>query len=138
MKRWRSLARALPSPASRASRVAFSLVVLAFCAAPVPGDVGGCGQRAEELDPVAFFASKQFVDCSRCTECSLRTETCERVCMGGPVQSTFTEGCLALVHDGEVCLRALLAASCSDYESFVRDQGASTPSECDFCPRRLD
>jgi hypothetical protein len=125
-------------PTSRTARVALGFVVLAFCAAPVPGDVGGCGQGAQQLDAGAFFASKQRIDCERCTECGLKNRTCERVCEGGPVPVEFSEGCIPLVHDGEACLRALLSASCDDTASYVRDQGASTPTECDFCPRRAE
>jgi hypothetical protein len=40
----------------------------------------------------------------------------------------------ALVHDGEVCLNALDAASCDDYEQYVANQGATIPTECNFCP----
>ena len=28
------------------------------------------------------------------------------------------------------------AASCGDYESYVADQGATVPTECNFCPPR--
>jgi hypothetical protein len=114
------------------------LVLLAFCAAPVPGDVGGCNQQAVQLDAGAFFAGKKSIDCQRCTECTLASQTCERACAAGSVPREFTEGCVALVHDGEVCLHALSAASCDDYATFVRDQAPSTPTECDFCPRRTE
>lgn len=137
MSDWRvAIRRVRALPSSRAARVGLSFVLLAFCAAPVPGDVGGCNQPAVPLDAGAFFAAKQAVDCERCTECGLANSTCERACVAGPVALAFTEGCVPLVHDGEVCLRALEAGSCDDYASFVRDQGPSTPTECDFCPRR--
>lgn len=122
---------------SRKLRSSVLFVLLAFCLAPVPGDVGGCNQPAVQLDAGAFFAAKQSIDCERCTECGLANRTCQKACERGPIQLAFTEGCVALVHDGEVCLHALQAASCDDYAKFVRDQGPSTPTECDFCPRRL-
>jgi hypothetical protein len=50
-------------------------------------------------------------------------------------QTEFDEGCIPLVHDGEVCLRALLAASCQDFSEFVRDLEPTAPTECVFCPR---
>lgn len=125
----------LPSAVqSRWLRAALGFVVLAFCAAPVPGDVGGCNQRAEELDPGAFLSAKASVDCQQCQSCSLVSETCERACEGVPTGG-LPEGCIPLVHDGEVCLRALGSASCEDYGAYVRDDAPTTPTECNFCPR---
>jgi hypothetical protein len=40
------------------------------------------------------------------------------------------------VHDGEVCLRVLLHASCDDYASYMNDRAPAAPSECQFCPLR--
>lgn len=112
---------------------AMTLAIL--CAAPTPGDIGGCGQRAELLDPPIFFASKDRTDCVRCRECGIETETCDRACDPElKSQTEFPEGCHPLVHDGEVCLRALLHASCSDYEEYVSDSAPSVPTECNFCP----
>lgn len=119
---------------SRWLRAVVGFVVLAFCAAPVPGDVGGCNQRAQELDPEAFFAIKGGVDCEKCLGCSIESDTCDRAC-AGDVDTALPRGCVALVHDGEVCLRALLDASCDDYRGFVRDEAPTTPTECNFCPR---
>jgi hypothetical protein len=51
-----------------------------------------------------------------------------------PWKAAFPEGCLPLVHDGEVCLRALLYATCAEYEAYVDDARPKVPSECDFCP----
>lgn len=116
------------------ARLALAFVVLAFCAAPVPGDVGGCNQRAQELDPETFFDVKDSIDCDRCTECGLRNDACARACEGTS-GATLPQGCVALVHDGEVCLRALLDASCDDYRAFTRDEAPTTPTECNFCPR---
>jgi hypothetical protein len=109
-------------------------LALAFCAAPVPGDVGGCAQEAQELDPVTFFWSKQNIDCDSCQECALGTRACERACGEALVQSAFPKDCVPLVHDGEVCLRALTDGSCSDYESYMSDRAPTVPTECNFCP----
>jgi hypothetical protein len=101
--------------------------------APTPGDIGGCGQTARDLDPVAFFASKQAVECSKCGECGLATPACERACNREPIPEEFPAGCFPLVHDGTVCLRALTQASCSVASRVVADP-PSVPSECNFCP----
>jgi hypothetical protein len=104
-----------------------------FLAAPTAGDIGSCTATPADLDPNKFFLDKQAVDCERCEQCGLVTETCTRAC-GAPMGGTFPALCYPLVHDGEVCLDALLAASCSDYASYVADQGSTVPTECDFCP----
>jgi hypothetical protein len=117
----------------RPARVLLGFVLLSFCAAPVPGDVGGCNQSPEELDPAAFFASKASVDCQHCQDCAFQTEACTRACEGTG-QMEFSRDCLPLVHDGEACLRALDVASCSDYRAYVRDVSPSIPTECAFCP----
>ncbi len=106
-----------------------------FCLAPTPGDIGGCGQAAADLDPGVFFASKQAIECSRCRECGLSTTACERACAGEAVEDEFPDGCFPLVHDGTVCLRAMTQASCEDHEKVVADL-PSVPSECNFCPPR--
>jgi hypothetical protein len=118
------------------ARVLLSLIVLAFCTAPTPGDVGGCGQRAEELDPELFFNAKAAVDCERCNACTLATRACSLACTGEDLAREFPADCLPLVHDGEVCLHALSAASCDDYERYVRDDAREVPTECNFCPER--
>jgi hypothetical protein len=117
-----------------ASRLLLALVALLFCAAPVPGDVGGCGQSPDLLDPDVFFATKSDIDCHKCRSCQLSTQTCEQACSGAGLPSDFPEGCVPLVHDGEVCLRALHFASCDDYRSYVDDFAPTVPTECDFCP----
>lgn len=116
----------------RGSRAAW-LVGVGLCLAPAPGDIGGCGQTARDLDPDAFFRSKQSIECSRCSECGLSTPACERACEGEAVPSEFPPGCYPLVHDGTVCLRALTQASCSDYRRVVGEP-QQVPSECNFCP----
>lgn len=123
--------------ASEPTKVGFFVLVLLFCTAPTPGDVGGCGQKPAELDPGTFFASKANIDCQRCQECSLTRVSCENACdRPESYPSTFPEDCVPLVHDGEVCLRALLHASCDDYGSYMSDSSPSVPTECNFCPER--
>jgi hypothetical protein len=39
-----------------------------------------------------------------------------------------------LVHDGEVCLRALDDGGCEDYRNYMSDLSPSVPTECNFCP----
>lgn len=119
---------------SGATRAVLGCVALLLCAAPTPGDVGGCGQDPQELDGETFFDSKANIDCQRCLDCQLTTNSCERACDTSSPLPAFPEGCAPLVHDGEVCLRALLFASCSDYGGYVADRGPRIPTECNFCP----
>lgn len=121
---------------ARRSKLGLAAIAL-LCLAPTPGDVGGCGAPARDLDPIAFFASRGAIDCSRCTECGLRSPVCERACAGELEADAFPAGCYPLVHDGTVCLRALTRASCEDYRLVVADP-PSVPSECNFCPLRPD
>jgi hypothetical protein len=119
---------------SRSQLMLVAVLALAFGAAPTVGDVGSCGSPATDLDPGAFAASRKGIDCRRCTDCGLSTETCRNDC---DPNASGTAGwpsmCHPLEHDGEVCLRALLAASCSSYASFVDDVAPTVPTECDFC-----
>lgn len=103
------------------------------CLAPAPGDIGGCGQVAEDLDAVVFFASKQRIECLRCDECGLSTPACQLSCEGTELPSVFPSGCYPLVHDGTVCLRALTQSSCKAFRKIVGEP-PSVPSECNFCP----
>ncbi len=118
----------------RLTKLALAFVALAFCAAPVPGDVGGCGQAPQELDPETFFWSLQGTECERCQQCGLETAACERACGELLVQTEFPKDCVPLVHDGEVCLRALQDGSCDDYREYMSDSAPSIPTECNFCP----
>ena len=115
------------------TKVVLGFIALAFCAAPVPGDVGGCGQEPQELDPETFFWSLQGTECDHCRQCGLRTAACERACAETLVQTTFPQDCAPLVHDGEVCLRALQNGSCDDFREYMSDSSPSIPTECDFC-----
>jgi hypothetical protein len=109
-------------------------VLSLFTLAPTPpGDVGGCGQSPQPLDAPVFFQHWANIDCEKCNECRISTERCNAAC-DGEVATSFPEGCTPLVHDGEVCLHALRASDCSDYEDYVRDQGRLVPTECRFCP----
>ncbi len=116
-------------------RTGLAFLLLVLVAAPTAGDIGSCGQEIEDLDPGRFFEAKADVDCRRCDECQLTTQACERACAATP-GAELPDGCYPLVHDGEVCLNALEAASCADYAVYVADSGGSVPTECNFCPPR--
>ncbi len=107
----------------------------AFCLAPTPGDIGGCGQPAQPLDPTIFYDSLYATDCRACEKCGFMTMACKAACAppGGP--QSFPLGCEPVAHDGEVCLRVLQSTSCHDYASYVSDSAPTRPSECQFCPR---
>jgi hypothetical protein len=107
---------------------------LTLLAAPTVGDIGSCGQDLVELDPVKFFAEKAFIDCQRCQDCEISSDSCRAACRGELERSDFPRDCFPLVHDGEVCLNALRAAGCSDYELYVDDEAPTVPTECNFCP----
>jgi hypothetical protein len=100
----------------------------------VAGDIGSCNQALEELDPAKFFAEKQRVDCEQCVRCEFGTESCRAACAGEGLADRFDLGCYPLVHDGEVCLRALRDADCEEYSRYVDDGAPETPTECAFCP----
>jgi hypothetical protein len=124
-----------PSPADV---IRLGLAVLFFAAAPTAGDIGGCGQAENDLDPRKFFATKQNVDCARCTACGLTTDACGKACAPGLLFTDFAPGCVPLEHDGEVCVDALAAAGCSDYAHYMADEASTIPTECNFCPPQLD
>ncbi|MEB2311609.1 MAG: hypothetical protein OZ921_02645 [Sorangiineae bacterium] len=124
-----------PGRISLGARLALALIATLFCMAPVPGDIGGCGQAAQDLDPGVFFATKKRIDCDRCGECGLGGGACELACdESSRPPRAFPERCYPLVHDGEVCLRALRRASCDDFATYVDEVAPRTPTECDFCP----
>lgn len=115
-------------------RLVFVLGLGVLCAAPTPGDVGGCGQHPEALDGPTFFARKRALDCERCADCDYHSEFCGDACAFPDEVPSFPTGCEPLVHDGEVCLNAIESASCSEYKDYSKDQGRLSPSECQFCP----
>jgi hypothetical protein len=122
---------------STGSRLLLAAIALVFCTGPTPGDVGGCGQEPDNLDPPTFFATKKAIDCARCEECGFVTQSCLDACdQTVPWETEFPEDCFPLVHDGEVCLRALQYASCGEYEEYMSDVAPTTASECNFCPPR--
>ena len=121
--------------APRATEVArLAALLVSAVMAPVVGDVGSCGQEAEDLDAYKFFYGKESLDCERCTECDLLTRACGKACDLTQETVEFPEGCYPLIHDGEVCLHALQVASCADYEGYMADEAPTTPTECNFCP----
>lgn len=102
--------------------------------APTVGDVGGCGREATDLDAAVFANAKKDTDCRRCQSCGIGTTRCELAC--DPKQSPETslpQTCRPVLHDGEVCIRALHAASCDDYATYMDDVAPAVPSECAFC-----
>jgi hypothetical protein len=118
----------------RLMQLGLGFIALAFCAAPVPGDVGGCGQAAQQLDAQVFFSSLQDSECQQCRDCGIETAACQRACGDALVQSEFPKDCVPLVHDGEVCLRAIQQSSCGDARELMSDSSPSIPTECNFCP----
>ena len=120
----------------RASRKLHGVTIflaLVFGMGPTVGDIGSCNQEPNPLDPALFFVVKARIDCARCAECGLSSTPCRAAC-AGPPQTSFLRGCRPLVHDGEVCLHALLHASCDDYVSYTDESRPTAPSECQFCP----
>lgn len=102
--------------------------------APTVGDTGGCGRTIRELDRDRYANARKLEDCERCQECSIDTIRCQHACDPKIApEIALPPTCQPLFHDGEVCLRALGAASCDDYATYVDDDAPSTPSECDFC-----
>jgi hypothetical protein len=117
----------------RAEHLRIAVLALLVLAGPTAGDIGSCGQDVVDLDPQKFFLEKSEVDCDRCEECGYDSDTCIRACFDNPPVA-FAAGCFPLVHDGEVCLNALRAASCDDYAAFIDDVAPTVPGECNFCP----
>jgi hypothetical protein len=115
----------------RTTLIALALLVLA---GPTVGDLGSCGQDVADLDPEKFFIEKDFIDCQQCSDCGFITRLCDAACDRIPEATAFDEDCFPLVHDGEVCLNALRAASCDEYASYIDDAAPTVPTECNFCP----
>lgn len=131
------MTRSGPANRSRTTSAASLLVgatLAALCMAPTVGDIGGCGTTAEAIAPERYESARKQLDCSRCSQCSIATARCQRAC--DPAQASdivLPATCKPLVHDAEVCLRALLAKSCDDFAKTVADTSPETPSECLFC-----
>ena len=110
------------------------VLALVLGAAPTVGDIGSCGRVPADLDPQGFESARKAIDCRRCSECRLTSSICPDVCDPNiPSHVGWPPTCHPIEHDGEVCLRALQAASCSDYAGFLNDVAPSVPTECDFC-----
>jgi hypothetical protein len=125
--------RRAPHGADRKVHGLAILLAVVFGMGPTVGDIGSCNQEADPLDPALFFAVKSRIDCTRCAECGFSTTPCALACTAAPPTS-FNRGCRPLVHDGEVCLHALLHATCDDYASYTAESRPTAPSECQFCP----
>ena len=111
------------------------LFAVVFGMAPTVGDIGSCGQSVDDLDVPTFFGLKSQYDCQRCGECGLSRPLCDQACAGGE-PATLPPDCRPLVHDGEVCLNAILYASCDDFATYTDPVAPKAPSECQFCPAR--
>jgi hypothetical protein len=102
--------------------------------APTVGDTGGCGRTATELESDRYANARKLQDCRRCEECGIETARCQRACDPQALPDiVLPPTCRPLFHDGEVCLRALGAASCHAYARYVDDDAPASPSECEFC-----
>jgi hypothetical protein len=105
-----------------------------LCAAPTVGDVGGCGEEPEELTSSGYARARKSFDCARCKECRLATARCLRACdPKAPSDAELAPTCRPLVHDREVCIRALGDLSCEEFAHAVDDVSPRAPSECLFC-----
>jgi hypothetical protein len=129
----KAAARHGPRVADRKVHGLTIVVAVVLGMGPTVGDIGSCNQDVDPLDPATFFALKAGVDCERCGECGLSGRPCQTACTATPPTS-FLPGCHPLVHDGEVCLHALIHASCGDYASYTDESNPTAPSECQFCP----
>jgi hypothetical protein len=102
--------------------------------APTVGDTGGCGRTATELEDDRYANARKIEDCQRCQECGIETARCGRACDPKALpEIALPATCRPLYHDGEVCLRALAAASCETFATYVDDEAPASPSECNFC-----
>jgi hypothetical protein len=116
------------------ARLGVVILLGVLCMAPTAGDVGGCGTDVIALDPDAFAIARKDVDCTRCKECGLSAPRCQRACdLVIPPDTNLPRTCKPIQHDGDVCLRALRAASCQAYATYVDELAPATPSECEFC-----
>lgn len=117
-----------------AGAVAVTALLALLCAAPTVGDVGGCGGAPDEIAPARYAAARKKLECDRCSQCSVSTARCARACdPKAPSDVLLPPTCRPLVHDAEVCLRALNAASCATFARAVDDVAPESPSECLFC-----
>ncbi len=102
--------------------------------APTVGDTGGCGRTVSELDHDRYENARKIEDCQRCQECGVESERCLRACDPKALpEIILPDTCRPLYHDGEVCLRAVAAVSCSTFATYVDDFAPASPGECNFC-----
>ena len=102
--------------------------------APTVGDIGSCSAPSAPLDASRFFEARASAVCDRCGACSLHTQACKLACdVHATLPSAFPRGCAPAVHDGEVCIRAIGALSCTGAYDLVGEPPIA-PTECDFCP----
>jgi hypothetical protein len=102
--------------------------------APTVGDTGGCGRTATELARDSYASARKRQDCEGCGRCGITTPRCERACDAAQLpEIVLPVTCRPLLHDGEVCLRALGAAPCDVFATYVDDVAPATPTECEFC-----
>src|SRR5262249_23333631 len=100
--------------------IGFVIVLAILAAAPTVGDVGGCRAQVEPLDATKFYTQSLELTCSRCDECGILAPRCKNACdRNHIVPHTFVNGCNPVVHDGEVCINALEALSCSAFDDYV-------------------
>jgi hypothetical protein len=124
---------------SRLGRLLAASVLALLCAAPTAGDIGGCGDKPVELSPIGYSAARKRLECDRCRECSLATGRCRRACdPKAPGDVDLPATCRPLLHDSEVCERALLNLSCADFADAVDDVSPRAPGECLFCRQPPD
>lgn len=118
----------------RASVAACAALAVAFAMGPTPGDVGACGRTAEELDRNNYAEARKITECERCQKCGIDGARCQQACdPAKPPTVALPATCRPVLHDGEVCLRALAAASCGTFATYVDDVAPVSPTECDFC-----
>ncbi len=118
----------------RRATVAVVIVSAVFLAAPTPGDVGACGKTAQEMSSASFAAARKRADCAGCTACGIVSDRCVRACNEKlPPEIALPPTCRPLIHDGEVCLRAINDAPCDRFATYVDEFAPATPSECTFC-----
>ena len=122
------------TPTSSRGHSALLVALAVLLMAPPVGDTGGCGRTATELGRDRYANARKRQDCARCAECGIGTARCERASDPRELpEIVLPSTCRPLLHDGEVCLRALAAASCETFASYVDDDAPATPTECEFC-----
>ena len=114
----------------RRARASFVVALLGvLCMAPTVGDIGGCGTRGDRarsrsLRERAKGGGLRALQGVR----ALGAARCERACDPNAAPGDeLPPTCRPLFHDGEVCLRALRAASCEDVRDVRRRRSRRRP-----------